>query len=199
MLSTPPAGIHSMTYNELVMSRLATIWIFDSLSSFGGDPDGLMGDPVGAAPASAGMFALATQSPMLGAVDGHVATLAAEFVFRPGGGAIHASLNLTDAAAAAGFARPGFGSYIVANDKDDPVRMDESEFDFGATGWIPRDIFCRLRGSRRAFVEFAEPSFDRADDERRREHLARINFASTPNAAALFAEACSGPIAASKH
>ena len=50
--------------------------------------------------------------------------------------------------------------------------FDEAESGSAASGSIARDVFCRLRGSRRAFVEFAEPGFGQSD-ERRREHLAQ--------------------------
>ncbi len=198
MLSTPPSSIHVMSYDELVTSRLATMWMFDAASSLGADPDGLAASPVGSSPPSAGTFAVATQWPFLGAIDGHGAALAAQFRYRPGGGAIAFSSTIVDTASGTGFARPGAGSYVLANGKDEPIQWEESTLAFSATRWIQRDAFCRLRGSRRAFVEFAEPSFDQSDDERRREHLAKIDFAFAPNAAALFAEACSGPIAAAK-
>ena len=198
MLATPPSSIHVMSYDELVASRLATMWTFNPTSPLGADPDGLAASPIGLSPASAGTFAVATQWPFLGAVDGHSAALAAQFRYRPGGGAVYSLLTLVDAANAQGFPRPSAGSYVLANGKDEPIEWEESTLAFGATRWIARDAFCRLRGSRHAFFEFAEPSFDQSDDERRREHLARIDFASAPNAAALFAEACSGPNAAVK-
>ena len=194
----PARQIHVMSYDELVTSRLATIWIFDFLSSFGRNPDGLTGAEVGATPSSASTFAFESQWPVLGAVDGHVAAVNFQFRYRPGGGAIFASVKLIDAAAGGGFSRASPGSYVVANGKDAPSLWSEPEFTFGTTGWLPREVFCRLRGSRRAFVEFAEPSFASSSDERRREHLARIDFASAPGAAALFAEACSGPIGEAK-
>jgi hypothetical protein len=198
MLSTPAAAIHLMSYDELVTSRLETIGIFDFLASLGDTPDGLTGEPVGSSPTFAGDFSYSNRWPIFGPVDGRAAALTAQFRYRPGGGAVLAAFKLIDPTGGAGFPQGHSGSYVFANASDAPISWTEPEFTSGANGWIPRDVFCRLRGSRRAFVEFAEPSFEPSSDERRREHLARVDFVSTPAAAALFAEACSGPIAAAR-
>jgi hypothetical protein len=198
MLTTPPSAIHLMTADELTKSRLATIWMYDPPYPNSARLRGLAGVPTATSSLLAGTFVFAAQWPMLGAIAERRVVVAGQFRHRPGGTAIYVWFNLVDAASGAGYQRPGLGSYLLANAKDTPLRFDERRAGFAGAGWIPRDAFCRLRGSRRAFVEFAEPSFDRSDDEHRREHLARIDFASASNAGALFADACAGPIAASK-
>ena len=187
--ATPPSGIHVMTYDELVASRLATMWVY--VASFGIQPDGLTGIPIGSSAQSAGTVAFTVKSPILGGIDGRDYAFTALFQHRPGGGAISAKFTLIDAD---GSQRPGVGSYVLSGGKNPLVEFEGSKLVFLATGWIPRDVFCRLSGERRAFAEFAEPSFAEPD-ERRREHLARIDFASAPGAAALFADACPTPVA----
>jgi hypothetical protein len=197
MLATPPSSIHVMTQAELASSRLATMWTTEPPFALAAGPMGLAGFPIGLSSPLAGTFAVATQWPMLGAIDGRPVALAGLFQYRPGGGAIYAVVSLVDMTSGAGFPRAALGSYILANGKDAPLRFDERGDGFAAAGWISRDAFCRLRGSRRAFVEFAEPSFGQSD-ERRREHLARVDIATAPGAAALFAEACPAPSVAAR-
>jgi len=189
MLTTPPSAIHLMNADELTKSRLATIWMYDPPYAASARLRGLAGIPFSTSSLLAGTFVVATQWPILGAIDGRRVVVAVQFRYRPGGGAIYVWFNLVNVASGAGFPRPSLGSYLLANAKDAPLSFDERKPGFAAAGWIPREVFCRLRGSRRAFVEFAEPSFAQSD-ERRRERLARIDFTSAPGAAALFAEAC---------
>jgi hypothetical protein len=198
MLATPPSTIHLMSYDELATSRLATMWSYDAFSSFGRNPEGLVGDPIGASRTSAGTFDVATNWPISGTVDGRAAAVSAEFRYRPGAVAVLARFKLIDTPTGIVFSGASPGAYVVANAKDVPIVWNETKFTYAAAAWIPRDAFCRLRGSHRAFIEFAEPSFDSPSDERRREHLARIDFASAPNAASLFAETCAGPVSAAK-
>jgi len=193
MLSTPPTGMRQMFHSVLATSRLTTMWLPDGFSSFGRDPDGLKGEPIGAAPSSEGAFAFSVRWPILGGLDGRAVAIAAQFQYRPGGGAVSTSVKLVDAATGADFHRTAAGSYVFANAKDAPIVWTEPDGAFGATGWIPRDVFCRWRGGRRAFLEFAQPSLA-SDDERRREWLARVSLPpSDPIAAALIIEACAGP------
>lgn len=189
MLTTPPSAIHVMSADELTKSRLATIWMYDPPYAAGARLRGLAGIPTTTSSLLAGTFVVAAQWSVLGAIEGRRVVVAGQFRYRPGGGAIYVWFNLVDAASGAGFPRPGLGSYVLANAKDELLRFDERKAGFAAQGWIPREVFCRLRGGRRAFVEFAEPSFQQSD-ERRRERLARIDLTSAPGAAALFAEAC---------
>lgn len=193
MLSTPPTSMHQMFHSELATSRLTTMWLPDGFSLFGRDPDGLKGEPIGAAPSSEGAFAFSARWPILGSLDGRNVAIAAQFQYRPGGGAVSTSVKLVDAATGADFQRTVAGSYVFANAKDTPIVWTEPEGAFGATGWISRDVFCRWRGSRRAFLEFAQPSLA-SNDERRREWLARASLPpSDPTAAALVSGACTGP------
>jgi hypothetical protein len=197
MLTTPPSAIHLMNADELTKSRLATIWMYDPPYPDSAGLRGLAGSPVTTSSPLAGTFVVAAQWPILGAIAGRRAVVASQFRYRPGGGAIYVWFNLVDAASGAGFPRPGLGAYLLANAKDAPLSFDERRPGFAAKGWIPRDVFCRLRGSRRAFVEFAEPSFEQSD-ERRRERLARVDLMTASGGAALFAEACSGPSVATR-
>jgi len=194
MLATPPASIRVISHSELVASRLTTMWTVEPPFTLSGAAAGLTGVPIGASAATAGVSAFAAQWPAPGLIDGRRALVDAEFQYRPGGGAIAVSFSLADQASAAGFARSGLGSYIFVGDRNPPLEFDEARPGFAASGSIGRGDFCRLRGSRRAFVEYAEPGFGQSD-ERRREHLARVDLATPPGAAALIAQACAGAVA----
>ena len=165
-------------------SRLATIWMYDPpISPLGVDPAGSRGQPDRFVVGAAGTFAVASAMADPRRESKATASLVASAVPVPTRRRrrLLMSSTLVDAANGARFLRGrASGSYVLANGKDAPIRFGERRLGFGATRWISRDDFCRLRGSRRAFVEFAEPSFDRSDDERRREHLARIDFAPAP-------------------
>jgi hypothetical protein len=187
MLATPPSSIRVVNQAELKSSRLATMWTGEPPFTLADGPAGLAAFPIGSSPPLAGTFETTARWPIPEVVDGRSVTVAVRFQYRPGGGAIHAWFNLVDAASGAGFARPGLGTFLLADGSDAPLRFDERESGLAAEGWVPRDAFCHLRGSRRASVKFALPGDGQSD-----ERLARIDLTTAPGAAALLAEACSG-------
>jgi hypothetical protein len=198
MLTRSANAIHVMTQVELASSRLETAETAETPILLAEGPQGLSASPIGLSSQVAEALSMTTRSPLARPIEGRRAIVLGNFKYRPGGAAIYATFGVLDAETGKMILRSQTGSYLLGRNCDTLSRFDERKPGFAAAGSIPRDVFCRLRGSRRALVEFAEPSFDAADGERRREYLARIDFAAAPAEAPLFAEVCSGPMAAAK-
>jgi hypothetical protein len=188
MLATPSSGIDLLTNAELVDSRLATQWMEETPFAFTSGPQGLAGDPVGSSSALAATFVASATARVPQAIEGRRANLEAAFQFRRGAGAIFVTLALVDAQDGTTLPWPGPGSFFIANGKLGAFAFDQPKAGEAATGRIPLRDFCRLRGPQ-IYVSFVQSRME-ADEERARDHLALIDLAKAPGAAALADEAC---------